>query len=183
MTFAGPKEWRNWLAKNYTLQTGVWIKIAKKDSGIASVTRAQALDEALCFGWIDGQAKSIDDSFYYQKFTPRRARSMWSKVNIGKVEVLIAEGKMQASGMAEIERAKADGRWDAAYASPANAVMPHELEAAFKTNKKAKDFFESLNKTNKYAVIWRIETARTPETRARRLAKLMAMLEAGEKLH
>jgi uncharacterized protein YdeI (YjbR/CyaY-like superfamily) len=181
--FKDPAVWEAWLAKNYTRTEGIWIKVAKKASGIPTIDHGGALDVALCYGWIDGQSKTLDDTWYLQKFTPRRPRSLWSKINIAKVEALIAAGNMQPSGMAEIEAAKADGRWAAAYESPANAAVPPEFVQAFRTNKKAEAFFESLNKTNKYAFIWRVMTAKKPETRAARVAKLLAMLEAGEKFH
>ena len=181
--FASQAVWEAWLAKNAGRTEGVWIKIAKKASGIPTITHGEALDVALCYGWIDGQSKSLDDTWYLQKFTPRRPRSMWSKINIGKVAELTAAGKMQPQGMAEVAAAKADGRWDAAYASPANAEVPPEFIEAFKTNKKAQAFFESLNKTNRYAFIWRVVTARKPETRAARVAKLLTMLENGETFH
>lgn len=182
MTFVDGAAWEAWLAKNYTDQTGVWIKIAKKDSGIASVTQPEALDLCLCYGWIDGLRRSYDDKYYLQKYTPRRKKSLWSKVNIGKVEELIAAGRVQAPGLAEIERAKADGRWDAAYESPKNAVVPDDLLAALEQNEKAKSFFDSLNKTERYTVLWRLMTAKTPEMRKARLEKMVKLLEAERKV-
>lgn len=181
--FKDPAEWEAWLAKNYTRQEGIWIKIAKKASGIATIDHGGALDVALCYGWIDGQSRSLDNTWYLQKFTPRRPRSMWSKINIAKVEALTAAGKMKPAGITAVEAAKADGRWARAYDSPANATVPPEFIQAFKTNQKAKAFFESLNKDNQYAFIWRVMTATTPEARAKRITKLLAMLEAGEKFH
>ena len=175
--------WEAWLAERHELQAGVWLKIAKKGSGAASVTNVEALDVALCYGWIDGQRKGFDETWYLQKFTPRRPKSLWSKVNIGKVEVLIAAGRMQAPGFAAIDAARADGRWDAAYESQRNATVPPDLESALEENARAKAFFESLNKTNRYAVIWRLLTAKTPGNRAARLQKMVAMLEAGETFH
>ena len=181
--FENADEWEGWLAKHFDREEGVLLKFAKKGSDITSLNYAGALDVALCYGWIDGQAKSIDETYYMQKFTPRRLRSLWSKRNIEKVEVLIKEGKMRAPGFAAIEAAKADGRWDAAYASPKNATAPVELQTALDKSPKAKAFFETLNKTNRYAVIWRIATARTEKTRTSRIEKIIAMLETGEKFH
>jgi len=162
---------------------GVWLKFAKKASGISSVNYAQALDVALCYGWIDGQSRSLDDTYYLQKFTPRRPKSIWSKVNIAKVEALIAAGRMRPAGQAAIDAAKADGRWDQAYDSPSNTVAPDDLLAALDGHPKAKEFYATLNKTNTYAIIWRLQTAKKPETRANRLGKIITMLENGEKFH
>lgn len=177
MTFQSGEAWEAWLKDNYTLQSGVWVKIAKKDSGIASVTQPEALDVCLCYGWIDGQRRSYDDKYYLQKYTPRRKKSLWSKVNIGKVEALIAAGRMQEPGLLEIEQAKADGRWDAAYESQRNATVPPDLIAALEQNEKAKKFFESLKKAEKYSVLWRLMTAKTPEIRKARLQKMIKTLE------
>ena len=181
--FETPEEWEIWLAQNYELEEGVLLKFAKKGSGIISLNYAGALDVALCYGWIDGQSRTINETFYSQKFTPRRPRSIWSKRNVGKIEELTKLGKMKAPGIAAVEAAKADGRWDQAYASPANAEVPPELQAALDANPAAKEFFDTLNKTNRYAVIWRVATARKPETRANRITKLVAMLESQEKFH
>ena len=183
MFFSSQKEWETWLASNHAKSDGIWMKFAKMASGVTSTNYAEALDVALCYGWIDGQAKSIDDTYYLQKFTPRRAKSIWSKRNVGKVAELIAAGKMKPSGLAAIEAAKADGRWEQAYDSPKNSTMPDDFQAVLDKNPKAKEFFEALNKTNRYAVLWRIQTAKKPETRASRIEKLIAMLEAGQKLH
>lgn len=182
VTFSDAAEWESWLAKHHGLRTGVWQKIAKKGSGIASVTYPEAVDVALCYGWIDGQRKGLDETHFLQKFTPRRPRSLWSKVNVTKAEALIASGRMQAPGHAEVAAAKADGRWDAAYESQRNATVPPDLAAALEQNTQAMAFFESLNKTDRYAVIWRIVTARTPETRAKRLRETTGRLEAGRLL-
>jgi len=181
--FETSAEWESWLAQNYELEKGVLLKFAKKGSGIASLNYAGALDIALCYGWIDGQARTIDETFYVQKFTPRRARSIWSKRNVSKVEELTKLGKMKAPGVAAVEAAKADGRWEQAYASPANATVPPELQVALDANPAAKAFFETLSKTNRYAVTWRVATARKPETRAARVSKLITMLENQEKFH
>jgi uncharacterized protein YdeI (YjbR/CyaY-like superfamily) len=177
------KNWRAWLDKNHSQTDGVWLKFAKKTSGIKTVNYAEALEEALCYGWIDSQAKSLDDKYYLQKFSPRRSRSIWSKINVGKVEKLIAEGKMQPAGLAQIEAAKADGRWQAAYSSPADITEPPEFLAALNKNKKAKEFYANLSKSNRYAILWRLHNAKRPATRARNIEKFIAMLAAGQKFH
>jgi uncharacterized protein YdeI (YjbR/CyaY-like superfamily) len=177
------KNWRAWLEKNHSQTDGVWLKFAKKTSGIKTVNYAEALEEALCYGWIDSQAKSLDDKYYLQKFSPRRSRSIWSKINVGKVEKLIAEGKMQPAGLAQIEAAKADGRWQAAYSSPADITEPPEFLAALNKNKKAKEFYANLSKSNRYAILWRLHNAKRPATRARNIEKFIAMLAAGQKFH
>jgi uncharacterized protein YdeI (YjbR/CyaY-like superfamily) len=174
--------WEKWLAAHRD-DRGVWLKIAKKDAGIATVTYAQALDVALCHGWIDGQKRGCDDAFFLQRFTPRRPKSLWSKINIGHVERLAAAGRMQAAGLREVEAAKADGRWEAAYAGAAEMTVPEELDAALAKNRKARAFFDRLDRTNRYAVCWRVQTAKKPETRAARVEKLVAMLAKGEKIH
>lgn len=181
--FEEQQGWADWLDAHHATVNGVWLKFAKKASGIVSINYAQALEEALCYGWIDGQSKSLDDIYYLQKFTPRRPKSIWSKVNVAKVEALIATNKMRPAGQAAIDAAKADGRWDQAYDSPSNTVDPDDLLIALDTNPAAKQFYATLNKTNRYAIIWRLQTAKKPETRAARLAKIIAMLERGEKLH
>jgi uncharacterized protein YdeI (YjbR/CyaY-like superfamily) len=180
MSFKDTTAWESWLSDNYTLQTGVWIKVAKKDSGIASVTTPEALDVALCYGWIDGQRRSLDAHYYLQKYTPRRQRSLWSKVNIGKVEALIANGGMQAPGLKAIAEAQADGRWDAAYESQKNATVPPDLEAALEQNKQARSTFEDLTRADRYAYLWSLMTAKTTEIRATRLQKIIHKLEANE---
>jgi len=183
LTFASQEAWRAWLHDHWTDQAGLWLKLAKKASGIPTVTYAEALDVALCYGWIDGQKKSFDESYFLQKFTPRRARSLWSQVNRDKVADLIVRGLMQPQGLAEIERAKADGRWEAAYASPRNTVPPDDLLAALAASPKAEAFFEGLNKTNRYAIVTQIQLAKLPQTRAARIAKFVAMCERGERLY
>lgn len=182
ITFADTHTWKTWLDKNHTDPLGVWIKIAKKDSGIQSITYVEALDEALCYGWIDGLKRSYDEQYFLQKFTPRRKRSLWSKVNIGKVEVLITAGRMQAAGMTQIELAKADGRWDAAYESQANATVPDDLITALEQNPTAKAFFESLTKAERYSVLWRLMTATTPQIRNKRLTVMIERLSRQEKI-
>lgn len=183
LEFKSPEKWEQWLAKNFTMETGIWIRFYKKNSGIKSVNYAEALDLALCYGWIDGLVNKLDEQSYIQRFTPRRPRSTWSKRNVAHVARLTAERKMKESGLKEVEKAKADGRWNAAYNSQAEMVMPADLEKALSRNKKAREFFECLNKTNKYAISWRLETARKPETREKRLKTIIAMLEKREKFH
>lgn len=182
MPFKDAAAFERWLEKNAST-AGLWLKIAKKGSGIASVTYAEALDVALCHGWIDGQKKGLDESFFLQRFTPRRPRSLWSKINVGHVERLIAAGRMRAGGLREIEAAKADGRWEAAYHGARSMEVPPELVAALAKNKAAKAFFEQLDKTNRYAFCWRVQSAVKAETKAARVEKLVAMLERGEKIH
>lgn len=182
LPFADAAAWETWLIANAAAK-GLWLKIAKKDSGIATVTYDQALDVALCHGWIDGQKRSFDGHYFLQRFTPRRPKGLWSKINIGKVERLIAEGRMRAGGAREVEAAKADGRWDAAYDGARNMDVPPELATALAKNKKARTFFETLDKANRYAVCWRVQTAKKPETKAKRVETLVAMLARGEKIH
>jgi uncharacterized protein YdeI (YjbR/CyaY-like superfamily) len=181
--FASEALWETWLEENFDTSQGVWLKIAKKGAEQPSVSYPEALDVALCFGWIDGQKNKFDDQYWLQKFTPRRARSIWSKVNQEKVATLIANGRMRDSGLKEIERAKSDGRWDAAYESQSRITMPEDLQAALDQNPDAKAFFEQLNSANRYAILHRIITAKKPETRKRNIDKFIAMLKAGEKLH
>lgn len=180
--FKSATAWEKWLTTQRATD-GAWLKIAKKDSGAISVSYAQALEVALCHGWIDGLKRSCDAQYFLQRFTPRRARSLWSKINIGKAEALLAAGRVSAAGLREIEAAKADGRWAAAYDSARNMPVPEELAAALAKNAKARQCFEQLDRTNRYAVCWRVQTAKRPETRAARVEKLVAMLARGEKIH
>ncbi len=159
------------------------MQIAKKDSGLASITYAEALDEVLCHGWIDGQKKSHDATSWLQKFTRRGARSVWSRINVGHIERLTRDGRMQPAGQAAVEAAKADGRWAQAYHSSSAAEMPADFLAAIAKHAKASAFFQTLNKANRYAIFFHLTTAKKPETRARRLAKFVAMMQRGEKLH
>ncbi len=182
LPFADGDAWETWLVAN-AASKGLWLKIAKKGSGIATVTYDQALDVALCHGWIDGQKRGFDSAYFLQRFTPRRPKGLWSKINIGKVERLIAEGRMRAGGLREVDAAKADGRWDAAYDGARNMETPPELAAALAKNRNARTFFETLDKTNRYAVCWRVQTAKKPETKAKRVEVLVAMLARGEKIH
>jgi uncharacterized protein YdeI (YjbR/CyaY-like superfamily) len=183
LSFASPEEWEAWLEQEHATSDGVWIKFAKKGSGVASVVYAEAVEAGLCYGWIDSQALSLDERFYLQKFTPRRARSKWSRVNRDKVEELTRQGRMRPAGLAEVERAKGDGRWEAAYSSPASATVPDDLQRALDANPTAAEFFATLNKSNRFAIVYQLEDAKKPETRTRRLQKFVAMLERGEKLY
>lgn len=180
VAFADAAAWEAWLAEHWERQEGVWIRMAKKGSGIPSVNHAEAIDAALCWGWIDGQRKGFDATHFLQKFTPRRKRSLWSQVNIGKVEALLAAGRMREPGLIEVERAKDDGRWEAAYASPAAAEVPPDLQAALDANLPARAAFATLNRTERYHVLWQLMTARTAKTRANRLERFVARLETGE---
>lgn len=182
-TFATAKEWRSWLAKNHGQTECVWLRFFKKDSGVKGMTYAEALDEALCYGWIDGQVKKYDAKSWVQKFTPRRPRSMWSKRNREHVARLIAAKKMRAPGVRQVEAAKKDGRWDGAYDSPKNMQVPADFIRAVNKDKKLKAFYATLNRANTYAIAFRLNTAKKPETRERRFAVLIGMLKEGRRLH
>jgi uncharacterized protein YdeI (YjbR/CyaY-like superfamily) len=181
--FESQDEWRTWLEQNHNNARGVWLRFYKKGSSITSLNYAGALDEALCYGWIDGQSKTSDEKSYLQKFTPRRAKSIWSKRNIEHIARLIKEGKMKPSGLKEAESAKADGRWDRAYDSPGKQSIPEDFLLKLSKDKKALAFFESLNKANTYAITWRLQTAKKPETREKRMKIILEMLSRGEKFH
>jgi uncharacterized protein YdeI (YjbR/CyaY-like superfamily) len=181
--FENQKSWGDWLEQNHNQANGVWIRIYKKASGILSVKHAGALEEALCYGWIDGQGKKYDEVSYLLKFTPRRSKSIWSKRNIGLVTKLEKEGKMQPAGLEQVKAAKDDGRWAKAYDSPRNMIMPEDFLKELAKNKKALAFFEALNKTNTYAIGWRLQTAKRPETRQKRMKMILEMLANEEKFH
>jgi len=183
LSFATPGAWSTWIAAHCASPAGVWLKVAKKGSTRASVTYPEALEIALAWGWIDGQRGKRDATWSLIKFTPRRARSIWSKINCAAAERLIASGAMQPPGLAEVERAKRDGRWDAAYESQSRSVVPNDLAAALAANAPAALFFETLDSANRYAVLFRLHTAKKAETRAARLEKFVAMLARHEKLH
>jgi len=184
LPFATAAEWEAWLrAHHETVTAGVWIKFARKASGIPTVTYGEALQVALRFGWIDGQARGHDESWYLQRFTPRRARSIWSKRNRDFATALIEAGEMEPAGLREVERAKADGRWEAAYDAPSTATVPDDLQAALDANPAATEFFAGLDRQNRYAILHRVQTAKRPETRARRIEKFVAMLAAGERIY
>jgi uncharacterized protein YdeI (YjbR/CyaY-like superfamily) len=182
-SFATPAAWEGWLAEHSGERDGLWLKLAKKGSGIVSVTYEEALDAALCYGWIDGQVKPLDEAYFLRKFTPRRPKSLWSRRNIDHVARLTAAGRMRPSGLAAVEAAQEDGRWEVAYDSPKNMEVPEDFLEALGKKKEALRFFESLSRTNVYAIAWRLKTAKTPETRTRRFDALMAMLDKEEKLH
>jgi uncharacterized protein YdeI (YjbR/CyaY-like superfamily) len=183
LLFAHQKAWETWLAANHTTPTGIWLRLAKKGSGIQSVTYAEALEAALCYGWIDAQKKGESEQAWLQRFTPRRSKSIWSKVNREKAAALIKAGRMRTAGLAEVRRARQDGRWDAAYDSPAAAAVPADLQAALDANGPAQAFFRKLDRANRYAILWRIQTAKKAETRARRIRQFVEMLERHEKIH
>ena len=183
IAFQSQKKWRGWLSKYHASSNGVWLRLYKKDSGITSINHDMALEEALCFGWIDGQAKKYDEQSYLQKFTPRRKGSIWSKRNTEKVEQFIKEGKIHSSGLAEVEKAKADGRWAKAYDSPANMQIPDDFLKELSKKPKALAFYKTLNKTNLYSIAWRLQTAKKPETRQKRMIAILQMMEEGKKFH
>lgn len=183
MLFADRAAFRTWLAAHHDTHTGLWLRIAKAAAPLRSVTYAEALDVALCFGWIDGQKKSYDAESFLQRFTPRQKRSPWSKRNREHVERLVAAGEMHEAGLAAVNAAKADGRWDRAYDSPGTMTVPPDFLAALNEHPDARAFFESLKSANRFAMLYRIQTAVKPETRARRIAQFVAMLRRGESLH
>ena len=182
-SFKTPREWRSWLTKHHAKPEGIWLRFFKKASGVKSITYAEALDEALCFGWIDGQLKTYDTKSWLQKFTPRRSKSIWSKRNREHIARLIKEKRMTAAGLKEIELAKKDGRWEGAYDSPKNMQVPADFLRELKKDKNAYAFFQTLNKANTYAIAWRLQTAKKPETREKRMQALLQMLGQGKKLH
>ncbi len=183
LPFASKKKWADWLARQHDKSSGVWLKLAKKGSEIPSVTYDEAVEVALCYGWIDGQKKGFDDKYWLQKFTPRGARRIWSKINTEKAQKLIKSGEMKPTGLQAIEAGKQDGRWDAAYESQKTISVPDDFQAALDKNPKAKAFFVTLNSVNRYAILFRIHNAKKAETRAKRIQQFVGMLEKGEKLH
>jgi uncharacterized protein YdeI (YjbR/CyaY-like superfamily) len=183
LLFAEPSALEAWLGGNHRSSQGLWLKIAKKGAAEPSVTYAEALELALCFGWIDSQKRGLDERHFLQRFTPRRPRGRWSKINREKAEVLIAAGRMRPAGLAEVEAAKADGRWEAAYEGQRSAKIPPDLQRELDGNPAAREFFASLDSANRYAIVYRLEEAKKPETRERRLRKFVAMLERAEKIH
>ncbi len=180
LPFASKKKFADWLAKNHDKSAGAWIKFAKKGAEIPSVTYKEAVEVALCYGWIDGQAGSFDDKYWLVKFTPRRPKSIWSQINTKRVEQLIASGEMKPSGLKAVEAAKQDGRWDAAYSSSKNISVPADFQSALDKNKKAKAFFESLTGSRRYSFLFRITTAKKAETREKRIRQFVEMLKKGE---
>ena len=177
-------DWQEWLDRNHeTVREGVWLRLFKKDRGDATLTHSEAVDVALCFGWIDGQGKPHDDQSRLQRFTPRRRASVWSKLNTERADRLIQSGRMRPAGQREVDAAKADGRWDQAYDPPSRAVVPDDFLVELKKNKKAAEFFATLTKRNTYPVAYRLQMAKTPETRAKRIRTIIEMFERGEKFH
>ncbi|MFF2845999.1 YdeI family protein [Streptomyces sp. NPDC058001] len=183
ISFETAEAFEVWLGEHHAASPGMWLKLRKKGPGITALDYAQALDVALCYGWIDGQKAKFDEEWWLQRFTPRRATSKWSKINRDKVAALIEQGRMRPAGLAEIERAKADGRWEAAYDGPRTASVPDDLAAALQDNPAAATFFETLDRQNRYAILYRIQDAKRPETRARRITKYVEMLAEGKKLY
>ncbi len=183
MTFESQQSWEVWLAEHHADTQVIWLKIAKKATDIASVSYAQALESAICYGWIDGQKASFDDQHWLQKFTPRRPKSIWSKVNCDAAMILLATGKMQPAGIRQIELAKADGRWETAYESQSQITIPADLQSELDKNQQAKEFFNTLDSRNRYAVLFRIQMAKKPETRVARIQKFVEMLSKHQKIY
>jgi uncharacterized protein YdeI (YjbR/CyaY-like superfamily) len=181
--FSSAAELEDWLERNHASSEGIWLKVVKKGAGVAGVSYREALTLALCFGWIDSQKKGLDDRHYLQRFTPRRPRGRWSRINRDQAEELIAAGRMRPSGLAEVEAARADGRWDAAYEGQRRARVPDDLRRELDRNAPAREFFEALDSANRYAILYRLDEAKKPETRERRLRKFVTMLERREKIH
>jgi len=182
LLFADPVALEEWLEANGDAD-GLWLKIAKKGSEVSSVDYAEALEVAICFGWIDSQKRGLDEQFFLQRFTPRRPRGRWSQINREKAEALIEAGRMRQAGLAEVEAAKADGRWEDAYAGQRNAEVPADLQEELDARPAARAFFAELDSANRYAIVYRLGEAKRPETRQRRLQKFVEMLERGEKIH
>jgi uncharacterized protein YdeI (YjbR/CyaY-like superfamily) len=183
ITFENQQEWETWLKDHHADTNGIWLKLAKKGSGIPSVSYAEALESALCYGWIDGQKASFDEQYWLQKFTPRRPKSIWSQVNCAKAMALLAEGRMQPAGIRQMELAQADGRWDAAYASQSKITIPADLQSELDKNQQALNFFNMLDSGNRYAILFRIQAAKKPETRSARIQKFIEMLSKNEKIY
>jgi len=183
VAFSTAAAWRDWLADHHAATDGLWLRIAKKGAPEGTLSYAEALDEALCFGWIDAQTRGLDDNYWLKRFTPRKRGSRWSKINTQKAEALIAAGRMQPAGLAEVESARSDGRWDAAYAGPRSITVPDDLAAALAANPVAAEFFLALNSINRYAILYRIGTVKRPETRARKIAQYVEMLAEHKMLH
>jgi uncharacterized protein YdeI (YjbR/CyaY-like superfamily) len=183
IAFASLEDWGRWLEEHHTSSDGLWLKIAKKGSDIASISYAEALEVALCYGWIDSQKAKFDAGHWLQRFTPRRPGSKWSKANRDKAEELIVRGLMKPAGLQEVERAKADGRWDAAYAGQRSMTVPDDLQLALEKNERAREFFFTLDSRNRYAILYRIQTVKKPERRAQRIEKFIAMLGEHEKIY
>ena len=183
LSFDTQQDWEAWLKEHHADTRGIWLKIAKKEARAPSVSYAEALEGALCYGWIDGQKAAFDDKYWLQKFTQRGAKSIWSKVNCGKAEALIAEGRMQPAGLRQVELAKSDGRWERAYESQSKITIPDDFQSELDKNPKAKDFFSTLDSANRYAFLFRIHAAKKPETRSAKIQKFVEMLNKQQKLH
>ncbi|MFI8230868.1 YdeI family protein [Streptomyces sp. NPDC085900] len=183
VAFESAEAFEAWLGEHHAASPGLWLKLRKKGPGVAALDYAQALDVALCYGWIDGQKAKFDDQWWLQRFTPRKPRSKWSKVNRDKAAALIEQGRMHPAGQAEVDRAKTDGRWEAAYDGAKTAAVPDDLAAALAADPAAAEFFETLDRQNRYSILYRVQDAKKPETRARRIEKYVAMLAKGEKLY
>jgi uncharacterized protein YdeI (YjbR/CyaY-like superfamily) len=183
LSLVSQKAWESWLTKNHATSTGVWLKILKNDSKKKGPSYEEALDSALCFGWIDGQKDTFDGDYWLQRFTPRKPRSKWSRINREKAARLTKEGRMRSAGLSQIEQAKADGRWNAAYEPQGSAFVPEDMRQALARNSKARAFFATLDSRNRYAILYRIQDAKKPETRARRIETYVAMLSEGKTLH
>jgi uncharacterized protein YdeI (YjbR/CyaY-like superfamily) len=183
ISFATQQDWEAWLKEHHTATRGMWLKIAKKDTGIPSLSYAEAVESALCYGWIDGQKASCDEQYWLQKFTPRGPKSMWSQVNCDKATALLASDRMQPAGRRQVELAKADGRWEAAYDSQSKISIPDDFQGELDNNQKAKEFYTTLNSVNRYAILYRIHTAKKPETRSARIKKFIEMLSNHQKLY
>jgi len=181
--FKTAKTFETWLMKHHDNSKGIWLKIFKKDSGKKTISYAEALDVALCYGWIDGQKQAYDEQAWLQKFSPRGEKSIWSKINIGHVERLIKEGRMKPAGLRAAEKAKADGRWEKAYDSPSKMTIPEDFLKELGKNKKAETFFKGLNKTNLFSIGFRLQTAKKQETKEKRMKQIIEMLARGEKFH
>jgi uncharacterized protein YdeI (YjbR/CyaY-like superfamily) len=183
LLFESRQTWHGWLHTHHIESSGAWLKLAKKSSGHTSISYDEALEEALCYGWIDGQKQRYDNHYWMQKFTPRGPKSLWSKINVAKIEALLQSDKMQPAGLAAVEMGRKSGAWNAAYDSPSTTTVPKDFQTALEENPKAKQFFETLNKANVYGFCWRIQTAKKPETRKARIDTFIDMLNRGEKLH
>ncbi|MBZ0092812.1 MAG: YdeI/OmpD-associated family protein [Sulfuricellaceae bacterium] len=181
--FENQKDWADWLTENHSSSPGLWLQLAKKSADVPSVSYDQALEVALCFGWIDGQKQAHSEPFWLQKFTRRSEKSVWSKINKDKALALISAGKMKPAGLQEVERAKSDGRWDAAYDSASKATVPGDLQSALDSNPRARNFFGTLDSRSRYAILFRIQTAKKAETRVQKIAQFVQMLERNEKVH
>lgn len=181
--FRDQKEWASWLNEHHKASTGVWLRIGKKGSGLQSLTYVEGLEVALCYGWIDGQKRAYDEVSWVQRFTPRGPNSVWSRINRDKAEELIRNGRMRPAGLDAIDRARQNGRWETAYDSARKVSVPGDFEAGLNRSRKAKSFFATLDKGNRYAILWRIQTAKKAETRARKIQELIRMLERREKIH